>query len=259
MRGAYGLPYNTKYATFQSQRKGLMVATKFAGFAMFNLAFLSVSYTRLGVQLKGAIWASIIAYCILDGFLGASVDWLAAWFSSLGGSFTTYLSSTALNWAHSIKTWFTGPFDDPVIELTNFVQGALTYATQAALEQAELLAINPDVFAMGTGGTVYDYDLRINGSPTCAEGGGGGLQPLIAGDIVALNVCTGNPKQFWKGYNTEDCAESIWRDCWDGGDLIYFQVTLDGLCLSPVNETVNTPQRMILAWCDGSAAQLWRT
>jgi Spherulation-specific family 4 len=249
--GATGLPLGTTtFAQLNDARPGLVKIALAAGFGAFNIAVFATNDAFLGIELKGAIWASIIGYAILDAGLGATVNPLMAWWTIHGGRIASALMTGLFNVWNALSNWFSGPYGAGSAEAIQLANLAMMVELE---RQAEALGFSLGVSAMGAGGFVWNPNVTIGGRATCADGGFGHSQP-IPGDTVAVNVCNGNPNQYWRGYNQSNCTDADWQSC---ADTMGFQITSEGLCLSPYNEGAITPQNMILAWCDGSAAQLW--
>jgi lysophospholipase L1-like esterase len=244
----------TDYASFAKQRKGFVTWMRAIAFGIFNLAFLAVDYVMLGISLRnGALWGGFIAYAVLDGVLGASVNFLQAWFAVQGARLGNQIFPLMAAGLHALAGWFSGPPEEGVelaVELLN-----LAFLAEVENQVADL-GLSLGVAAMGVApDTITEHDYHFsNGAAACMDGGYGLSKPLTPGAPVAFNVCNGNSNQLWQGFNTSGCTQSNWHQCPAG---VTFQIMNDGLCLAPRNEDTNTAQDLILQWCNGSTYQQW--
>jgi hypothetical protein len=282
------LPGESYFQLFARVRPGGWGWTVACGLFLANMIELPVNNLWLGQKLNYPLIISSVVFALLQFVNG---KW---WFNRFGGWIATWAGSLFISAARvgldleqgigmqvldpAVRTAATAQYvadlterlfegsPIPPDQVPQFIPGhfpewanAVSGVIGAQLEVEIVQGLNdaiaqaglPAAAAMGTGGTVRN-PLRIDGNITCMDAYDQ-TSPLIPGGIVALNVCNGNPNQFFKGYNTQNCTESHWANCVG----VPFQITNDGLCLAPVNETVNTSQDLTLSWCDGSDAQLW--
>ena len=256
----------TLYQQFVASRPGGLAVCNTMSYGISNIVSLAVNDRFLGLNLHSGIWGGITAFAALSSLGGLMQPRLVGWTVTTAGRFSTWVTDMLGDLYSSVAAWFSGsaaavvtaavldtelgllpenvplppsPPPSPPFDPTQL--NAIGEALLAALDEAIADWQGIGVDAMGT---IYDNAIGYGYHPPvfCADAYGGNL-PLIPGQIVALNSCNGNVNQSFVRYTVPNVFGP--------------QITDDGLCLAPVNETSTGQQKVILQWCDGTAAQSW--
>jgi hypothetical protein len=285
-------PGQTLFQQFVASRPGAWTTTLAIGYTLANLVELPINDLWLGQKINTAIVAPALTFALLQFLNQKIAPSMTAWLATFGGKISTAVWPLGQQVAQAVEMQVLAPADQAralaqslndvqtamgaivAAELPQFVPGhfpaylndlppLVAQQIRDALTTAFIEAVMeegfPQLFAQAApvGGTIQDLRYRVPNTSTgqipCMDGGYGNSQPLVPGDIVAFNACNGNPNQNWIGWNTSNCTSPNWGDC----QGVPFQVTDDGMCLSPRDETSTGSQKLILAWCDGSLAQQW--